>query len=46
MTAVVKNVGAKVVEEKPFKLTLKGGPIKLKDAPKGDPKLGSKKEGS
>jgi len=29
-----------VVEEKHFKLSLKGGQPKLKDAPKTDPKLG------
>lgn len=40
VAAVVKNTGAKVAEDKPFKLSLKGALPKLKDAPKSDPKLG------
>lgn len=41
VTAVVKNTGAKVAEEKPFKLSIKGGQPKLKEGgPKSDPSLG------
>jgi hypothetical protein len=38
VTAVVR--GAKVAEEKPFKLSLKGAQQKFSNAPKTDPKLG------